>query len=148
MPEAVADPVVTPAETALEPSTLAEIVQPEAIESPPSGPQIESAADSAEQRQEWVRRIRAEQRLPGALRDRLAKAVEDLPLNASGEPQLSVSQVASVFAEAVPSLMALDAPRTLAPHPAGEAFFQGGQLSDDDAARIAREQLARTGFSK
>ena len=110
---------------------------------------VAPAAEPSEQRRRvWAERIRSEQRLPGALRDRLAAlVVEAARVDGDAEPQLTVSQVAGVFAEAMPMLLALDGPRMVAPHPGGEAFFRAGQLSDDDAARIAREQLARTGFA-
>jgi hypothetical protein len=98
-------------------------------------------------RSDWIERIRSERRLPAALRDRLAAAVVEAGVSVDGdEPRLTVSQVAQVFAEAVPALLAIDRPASAAVHPAGESFFQGGELSDSDAARLAREQLSRTGF--
>ena len=115
----------------------------------PVEPAAEVVARIDEQRRDWARRIRDEQRLPGSLRERLAAAVEEAAfVEADAEPQLTVSQVANVFAEALPTLLALDSPRVLAAHPAGDAFFRAGQLSDDDAARIASEQLARTGYGR
>jgi hypothetical protein len=141
MPETV-DSLEAPAEP-----VTAELVEPaevaESVVSPPA------ELVQQQQRQDWAERIHAEQRLPGALRDRLAALVtEAARVDGDAEPQLTVSQVAGVFAEAMPMLLAIDGPRMVAPHPGGEAFFRAGQLSDDDAARIAREQLARTGFSQ
>lgn len=123
----------------------AELVEPIEV----AEPVVAQLAELTQQRrQDWAERIRSEQRLPGALRDRLAAVVtEAARVDGDAEPQLTVSQVAGVFAEAMPMLLALDGPRLVAPHPGGEAFFRAGQLSDDDAARIAREQLARTGFA-
>ena len=93
--------------------------------------------------------IRAEERLPPALRDRLAAVVEEAArIEGEAEPSLTVTQVASVLAEAVPSLLALEGPPSVAPHTAGEGFFRAGELSDRDAARLAAEQLARTGFGR
>lgn len=124
----------------------AELVEPAEV----AEPIITQLAELTQQRrQDWAERIRAEQRLPCALRDRLAALVtEAARIEGDAEPQLSISQVAGVFAEAMPMLLALEGPRMVAPHPGGEAFFRAGQLSDDDAARIAREQLARTGFAQ
>ena len=139
MPETV-DSLEAPAEP-----VTAELVEPAEGAQPVVLPPAER---TEERRRDWAERIRAEQRLPGALRDRLAAAVaEGASVFGDAEPQLSISQVAGVFAEAMPLLLALDGPRMVAPHPGGEAFFRAGQLSDDDAARIAREQLARTGFA-
>jgi hypothetical protein len=139
MPETV-DSLETPVEL-----VTAELVEPAVI----TEPAIEPPPEAAQQRrQNWAERIRSEQRLPGALRDRLAALVAEAALvDSDAEPQLTISQVAGVFAEAMPTLLALETPRSVAPHPGGEAFFRAGQLSDDDAARIAREQLARTGFA-
>ena len=140
MPETV-DSLEAPAEP-----VMAELVEPVAV----AEPLIEQPLETVQQqRQDWAERIRGEQRLPGALRDRLAAIVaEAAQVGSDAEPQLTISQVAGVFAEAMPMLLALDGLRMVAPHPGGEAFFRAGQLSDDDAARIAREQLARTGFSQ
>jgi hypothetical protein len=96
----------------------------------------------------WPERIRNERRLPAPLRERLAAAAEGESNDPAAEPHLSVSAVAEIFAEAVPALLGLAGESTVIRHPAGDGFFQAGQLSDDDAARIAREQLARTGFAK
>jgi hypothetical protein len=140
MPETV-DSLEAPAEP-----VTAELVEP-AVGAEPANPEP-AVVGVQQQRQNWAERIRAEQRLPGALRDRLAALVtEAARIDGDAEPQLSISQVAGVFAEAMPMLLTIDGPRMVATHPGGEAFFRAGQLSDDDAARIAREQLARTGFA-
>lgn len=116
----------------------------------PDQPIVADLASLDDQRRsDWATRIRAERRLPGSLRDCLAAAVQEAAeLNGTAEPRLTVTQVANVFAEALPALLSLESGPALASHPAGEAFFRGGQLSDDDAARIASEQLARTGFGR
>ncbi len=109
-----------------------------------------AAPDSSEPAShiDWVRRIRDEERLPAALRDCLAAAVEASPTVGGAEPSLTITQVAGVLADAVPSLLALAGPPEVAVHPGGEGFFRSGELSDRDASRIAAEQLARTGFGK
>jgi hypothetical protein len=130
---------------------LAEIVEQVAAEETLTDEPVitDPPADNDQRRRDWVQRIRGEQRLPGALRERLAAVVEEAArIENDAEPQLTISQVANVFAEAIPALLTLEAPRSIATHPAGEAFFHAGQLSDNDAARIASEQLARTGFGK
>ena len=106
------------------------------------------AFDAAALRSDWATRIRAEGRLPGGLRERLATAVEESAqlANATTEPQLSVSQVAELFAESLPRFLPTES--RLAVHPAGERFFQGGADSSQEAARLAREQLRRTGFGR
>ena len=143
MPETV-ESLEAPAEP-----VMAELVEPVPLESAVVGRVIaDLAALTDQRRRDWAERIRSEQRLPGALRDRLAALVtEAARVDGDAEPQLTISQVAGVFVEAMPTLLALETPRNVAPHPGGEAFFRAGQLSDDDAARIAREQLARTGFA-
>lgn len=101
---------------------------------------------STDTRPTWIERIQNEHRLPAALRQSLAAAIDKSGhAEATEEPQLTLTQVAQVFAEAVPSLLSRELV-VPAPHPAGEGFFQQSALSDDDAARLAREQLERTGF--
>jgi len=127
-------------------AVLAELIEPAPSEQAAEPVVAELAS---QRRQHWAHIIRDEPKLPAALRDRLAAVVEDAAnVESDAEPQLTISQVAKVFAESLPSLLALERPRTVAAHPAGEGFFRAGQLSDDDAARIAKEQLARTGFAK
>lgn len=140
-------PAVSPEE--LEP-VLAEAMEPTPVEATVSEPVVADLAElAAQRRKHWGHIIRDEPKLPAALRERLAVVVEEAAsVETDAEPQLTISQVATVFAEAIPSLLGLDQPRAVAAHPAGEAFFRAGQLSDDDAARIAREQLARTGYGK
>ena len=139
-------------ETQEHPAAVETAAEPEVAEAalPDQEPIVaELAAIDQDQRRDWARRIREEQRLPAALRERLAAVVEEAArINGSAEPSLTVTQVASVLAEAVPSLLALEGPPTVAPHPAGEGFFRAGELSDRDASRLAAEQLARTGFGR
>jgi hypothetical protein len=97
-------------------------------------------------RNEWQQRIAAETRLPQPLRLGLSKYVETAEIAPqSQEPYLSVSQVAQLFGETFPFLVAR--PVQVVEHPQGETFFQRDQdLTPETAARLAREQLARTGF--
>jgi len=133
-----------------EPDAVLETAAEIAAETTPNEPVVADLASLANQRRhDWARRIRGERRLPGSLREHLAAVVEEASqVEDDAEPRLTVSQVANVFAMAVPSLLTLEESRAVAPHPAGEAFFHAGRLGDDDAARLASEQLARTGFSR
>ncbi len=135
------------AEEAAENAPEVEVVE---AEQPEQEPLIAELAEAENRhRRDWAARIRTEQRLPAALREQLASSVEaHATLVGDSEPTLTISQVANVLAESVPTLLALAGPATAAVHPAGEGFFQNGQLSDHDAARVAAEQLARTGFGR
>ena len=105
-------------------------------------------SDETTLRREWAERIRGEARLPGGLRQHLATAVEvSASMQGEGpEPRLTVSQIAEVFAAALPSWV-VDTPR-VAEHPHGQSFFLGSQVTGAAAAEIARQQLQRTGFHR
>jgi hypothetical protein len=105
----------------------------------------------AEYRQRLTRRILASQKLPRGLRERLASAVEAVQLSDDGseEPTLRVSDAVAMIEESLPPQMALAADELQRPsHPHGEVFFTGDarNLSDEEAARIAREQLTSVGL--
>jgi hypothetical protein len=150
-----ADPIPLEEENAQLPSSPQDaeieqlIVLLEATSDEPSEANADAATDTppANPRRDWAERIRGEQRLPGSLRQRLAAVVEEAAdFNDGEEPRLTVSQIATVFAETIPSLLGVDRALAAAAHPGGDVFFQQGILSDDDAARLARQQLQRTGF--
>lgn len=110
-----------------------------------------SAADVFAARQRLADRIRGSKRLPKGLRERLCQAVETVQLSgdAAAEAMLPIADAVELIEAAVPAHWALTDDSLESPtHPQGEGFFQtaGDQLSDDDAARIAAEQLAATGF--
>lgn len=111
-------------------------------------PVVTAAIDETTFRNEWAERIREEKRLPAGLRDRLATMVAEATSEVASdeEPRLTVSQVANLFAEALPSFLA--APPRVAEHPQGERFFQGEAVTTEEAATIARRQLERTGFQR
>jgi len=103
-------------------------------------------------RDELSRRIQQSRKLPKSLRERLVTLVETVQLSEEGdeEPTLRVSEAMAMFEEAMPSHLALAAERLdHPPHPRGESFFTGDvrQMSDEEATRIAQEQLANTGFA-
>jgi hypothetical protein len=96
-------------------------------------------------------RIRRSRKLPKGLRDRLCEFVETLQLSedAPGEPVVPVAEAVTMIEAAVPEHLALGDDELEEPrHPRGEDFFRGQstQISDDEAARIASEQLAASGF--
>lgn len=125
---------------------------------PPQKPELpehpqrdEGDADSAPLREELARRIRGAERLPRGLRDRLAEAAAGAAFTASGEEEASLrlSDVIALFEESIPPQMTLAPDRVQrATHPSGETFFTGevGELSDEEAGRIAAEQLRRAGL--
>lgn len=121
------------------------------IETP--GPEQEEASTARQDlyRTQLSQRIRLSKRLPKGLRDRLAEVVETIQLSQDGaeQPTLRVSDAVSMIEEAMPAHVQLDPDRLQRPgHPAGEAFFTGDPhgLSDEEAERIAREQLTSSGF--
>lgn len=103
-------------------------------------------------RRDLAGRIERSSRLPRGLRTRLARFVGAVQLSSDGEeePSLRVSDAVAMLEEALPEQLTLDADNVdAADHPGGESFFSGdpSQMSDDEADRIAREQLASTGFA-
>ena len=103
------------------------------------------------QRGQLAQRIRNSRKLPKGLRDRLAEVVETLQLSDDAEtvPALPVAEAVEMIEAAIPeNLQFHEGPLETPAHPRGEGFFTGGasQLSSEDAERIAKEQLAATGF--
>ena len=89
--------------------------------------------------------------MPKGLRDRLCEFVETLQLSEDvvGPPAIPVAAAVELIEAAVPQHLQLDGEQLSAPlHPHGESFFStaGDALSDEEAQRIAAEQLATTGF--
>lgn len=103
-------------------------------------------------RAQLVSEIRGSRRLPRGLRERLAEAVEGLPGDdPAAAPSLRVTDALALLEESLPPQLVLAA-ETLEPaaHPGGDGFFTGDprRFSAAEAARIAAEQLAATGFGK
>jgi hypothetical protein len=112
---------------------------------------VAPVSDVAAQRVQLAERIRGSRKLPKGLRDRLASVVETLQLSDDAEavPTLPVAEAVAMIEAAIPeNLQFVEGPLDSPAHPRGENFFTGdaSQLSDDDAQRIASEQLAATGF--
>jgi hypothetical protein len=119
---------------------------------PTTAEQAEPPVDpSLAHRTELQRRLAGSTRLPPALRNRFAELVEQAAWNESGEeqPALSISQAITWLEQALPRQFRLDA-AALEPsvHPAGDVFFSGhaDSLDDQQAADLAAQQLAATGF--
>jgi hypothetical protein len=106
------------------------------------------APSLAELRRVWGERIRREARLPGGVRERLAALVEQSAAvsDVDSQPQLLLDDVTTVLAHTLPGLLA--PPLPTAAHPRGERFFTGERWGEQEAARLAREQLERTGFAE
>lgn len=105
----------------------------------------------APQRAELQRRIASSTRLPPAVRNLLGEAVTAAAWNEAGQEQaaLSISQTINWLESALPRQFTLDANRVEeSEHRYGDAFFSGrtDQLNDEQAAQLAAEQLAATGF--
>lgn len=106
-----------------------------------------------ELRQDLAERIGSAQRLPRGVRERLAGMIETIRFDDSGrdEPALRVSDAVALLEESLPAHLLLAADDLeAATHPRGDSFFTGDArfLSDDDARRIAANQLARSGYQR
>jgi len=107
----------------------------------------------ADEHSRLFERISRSRKLPKGLRDRLNAFAEKAQWNEDGDeqPTLRVSDALAMLEEAIPDrfVLAADDLRQ-GEHPSGEAFFTGDarQMTDDEAQRIASEQLASTGFGR
>lgn len=98
-----------------------------------------------------LRRIRSSRKLPKGLRDRLCEFVETLQFSKDAEhvPAVPVAEAVTMIEAAIPEHLQFDGDKLESPaHPRGENFFTGAgdAISDEDAERIAAEQLKATGF--
>ncbi len=123
-----------------------EEVSPEMPETDRS-PDLSHAAD----RTVLLRRIQSSRKLPKGLRDRLCEFVQTLQLSEDAQhvPAVPVAEAVTMIEAAIPEHLQFDGDSLESPaHPRGEGFFTGAgdAISDEDAERIAAEQLAATGF--
>ncbi len=114
-----------------------------------AGPRL----SEGELRQELAERVGRSHRLPRGVRERLAGMLETIRFDDSGrdEPALRVSDAVALLEESLPAHLLLSADEVeAATHPRGDSFFTGDprSLSDDDARRIAANQLARMGYQR
>ncbi len=120
----------------------------EALPAPP-----ESRPTAEDRRRQLAERIALSQHLPRGVRERLANTLESVRFDDRGrdEPALRLSDAVALLEETLPAqLLLAGADVQAATHPRGDSFFTGDarSLSDDDARRIAAEQLARSGFRR
>ena len=118
-----------------------------------SGPETARVEQIIAQRSQLAQRIRSSRKLPKGLRDRLAELVETLQLSddADAVPRVPVAEAVDMIEAAIPeNLQFAEGPLESPVHPRGESFFTGdsSRLSSEDAQRIAKEQLAATGFGQ
>jgi hypothetical protein len=136
---------VSPAENVAEPSPIS----PEAIPAGASeiNPQI------AAEREQLRDRIGRSNSLPRGMRERLTALLdgEASAATADFQPLVRATDVLNLLEEAIPPQLRLEANSLAQPeHPAGEGFFTGDphQMTDDQAERIAREQISRSPFGR
>ena len=121
------------------------------LEALPPPPEPRPTAD--DQRRQLAERIARSQRLPRGVRERLASTLETVRFDKAGrdEPALRLSDAVALLEEALPAQLMLSPGDVYsAAHPRGDSFFTGDarSLTDDDARRIAAEQLARSGYKR
>lgn len=108
---------------------------------------------AAAERHKLRERIRQSSSLSRGMRDRLTALLEGESPTAAGDsqPLIRAADALALLEEAIPPQLRLDA-SSLAqpPHPTGEVFFTGdvNQMTDEQAERIAREQISRSAWGK
>ncbi len=108
---------------------------------------------AAAERHKLRERIRQSGSLSRGMRDRLTALLEgESPAVASdSQPLIRAADALALLEEAIPPQLRLDASSLAQPaHPAGDVFFTGDvdQMTDDQAERIAREQISRSAFGR
>jgi len=101
-------------------------------------------------RQALLQRVQDSVAMPRGLQSRLASALQESPLvDHDGSLLAPVDLLLNVIEGWSPSVMRLD-PQSLrrGDHPLGDSFFTGdpSEVSDEQAERIARQQLQRSGY--
>ena len=120
-----------------------------------SAPSQASEIDTlaANERHKLRERIRQSGSLSRGMRDRLTALLEgESPAAASdSQPLIRADGVLALLEEAIPPQLRLDANSLVQPaHPTGDVFFTGdvNQMTDDQAERIAREQISRSAWGR
>lgn len=96
-----------------------------------------------------ARQIVEHPHLPSSVRQALAELVARRGQLHQGNVQLPVTDLVPVLVQALPVFLRRDAEQLgVAEHPAGDVFFEGlaGELSEAQAERLARAQLAASGL--
>ena len=144
---------VPPAASLADLATTQEPVQEPADDTAqPAAPTSEIDSLAASERQKLRERIGKSSSLSRGMRDRLAALVDgEAAAGADSQPLVRAESVLALLEEAIPPQLRLDAASLAQPeHPAGDVFFTGdpNQMTDDQAERIAREQLAQSAFRR
>ena len=133
-----------PAETL---DTSTEVAEP----APSQASEID--AQVAAERHKLRERIRESSSLSRGMRDRLTALLEgESPATAGdSQPLIRAADALALLEEAIPPQLRLDASSLAQPaHPIGDVFFTGdvSQMTDEQAERIAREQISRSAWGK
>ncbi|MFN0018839.1 MAG: hypothetical protein ACKVP0_11315 [Pirellulaceae bacterium] len=153
--EARPDQPPLPAEAATDVPLTENAGEPAAENSaePIPSPDREIDPQVAAERQRLRERIGKSSSLSRGMRDRLTALLDgEIPAMASDpQPLIRANDVLALLEEAIPPQLQLDANSLAQPeHPAGEAFFTGdaNQMTDDQAERIASEQISRSAWGR
>ena len=126
---------------------------PETSAEPAPSQASEIVAQVAAERQRLRERIGKSSSLSRGMRDRLTALLEgEVPATPTdSQPLIRAVDALALLEEAIPPQLGLDVSSLARPeHPAGDVFFTGdvNQMTDDQAERIAREQISRSPFGK
>jgi hypothetical protein len=140
-------PAVRLGETAEIQDPLMEVAEPALSEAS----EIDTLA--ANKRHRLRERIRQSSNLSRGMRDRLTALLEgEVPAAANdSQPLIRAADALALLEEAIPPQLRLDSTSLEQPeHPGGDVFFTGdvNQMTDDQAERIAREQISRSAFGR
>jgi hypothetical protein len=136
---ALASPPDVPADEVVQASSIEDAAAQQAASELPAA---EQSTLSQAQTERTIARLRSAA-LPPALQERLIAVVQ-----AGGEPSPPLEQVLAAVEELLPEFLLGSGRQPQRPeHPAGEAFFRGGdEMSEAQAEQLAREQLQRSGL--
>jgi hypothetical protein len=142
---------VPPATTLGEPAEILDSTAEVAEPAPSQAGEIDPLA--AAERHKLRERIRRSSSLSRGMRDRLTALLEGgSPATADdSQPLIRAADALALLEEAIPPQLRLDASSLAQPaHPIGDVFFTGdvNQMTDDQAERIAREQISRSAWGK
>lgn len=144
-----------PAEAATDVPPVASLGDPDLVEAADEAtlsPAGETDELAAAERHKLRERILQSGNLSRGMRDRLAALLEgESPAASDSQPLIRAADALALLEEAIPPQLRLDASLLAQPeHPAGDVFFTGdvNQMTDDQAERIAREQLSRSAFGR
>jgi hypothetical protein len=142
---------VPPAAVLGEPAEIHDYTTEVTEPAPSQASEIDTLA--AVERHKLRERIRQSSSLSRGMRDRLTALLEgESPATASDfQPLIRAADALALLEEAIPPQLRLDASSLAQPaHPVGDVFFTGdvNQMTDDQAERIAREQISRSAWGR